>query len=91
MRIRWIALRVLLIAVSACSRNLQGASPAQAPSAPTTAAHGVPADQGFWATDGWRSAAPAEQGMGGAKLDAALAWAEHRKLALHRVLVIRHG
>jgi CubicO group peptidase (beta-lactamase class C family) len=44
-----------------------------------------------WPTNGWTTSTPSAQGMDGAKLDAALAAAQKQNLALHSMLVIRHG
>ena len=44
-----------------------------------------------WPTNGWATSTPSAQGMEGAKLDAALAAAQKQDLALHSMLVIRHG
>ena len=44
-----------------------------------------------WPTSGWAASTPSAQGMEGAKLDAALAAAQKQDLALHSMLVIRHG
>jgi CubicO group peptidase (beta-lactamase class C family) len=44
-----------------------------------------------WPTRGWRTSTPEAQGMDPAKLDAALDEVRQRDLALHAMLVIRHG
>ena len=44
-----------------------------------------------WPTNGWTTSTPSAQGMDGSRLDAALEAARKQKLALHAVLVIRHG
>jgi CubicO group peptidase (beta-lactamase class C family) len=40
---------------------------------------------------GWKSSAPAAQGMDGARLDAALEEARRENLALHGMVIVRHG
>jgi CubicO group peptidase (beta-lactamase class C family) len=45
----------------------------------------------YWPTNGWRTSAPSAQGVNGAELDAAIEAALKKRLALHGVLVIRHG
>jgi CubicO group peptidase (beta-lactamase class C family) len=53
---------------------------------------GRPAEaEAAWPTNGWQSSTPSAQGIDGSKLDAALAAARKQNLALHSVLVIRHG
>ena len=44
-----------------------------------------------WPTKGWLTSTPSAQGMDGSRLDAALDAAQKKGLALHAVLVIRHG
>jgi CubicO group peptidase (beta-lactamase class C family) len=44
-----------------------------------------------WPTKGWRTSTPSAQRMDGSKLDAALAFVQKQKLALHGMLVVRHG
>jgi len=45
----------------------------------------------IWPTKGWFSSSPEDQDVDGAKLQAALEFAGKQGLALHSVLVIRHG
>jgi CubicO group peptidase (beta-lactamase class C family) len=45
----------------------------------------------YWPTNGWRNSPPAAQGVNGAALNAAIDAAVKKDLALHGVLVIRHG
>jgi len=95
MKTPWIPLCALIVAVSACTGSRHDAPAAAqvtaAPVPPVAAAVSLPSGPDFWPTNGWRSAAPAEQGMDGGKLEAAMASAQEQKLALHAVLVIRHG
>ena len=50
-----------------------------------------PSAAGYWPTDGWRTAAPAEQGMDAAKLARMVDAVRQQKLGLFSLLVIRHG
>jgi CubicO group peptidase (beta-lactamase class C family) len=52
---------------------------------------GAPADPPHWPTRGWRTAAPASEGVDGARLEAMLAEIRAARLPVDSVTVVRHG
>ncbi len=59
--------------------------------APAAAPTLTPAPGVYWPTAGWRTSTPEEQGMDSQKLAQMLAAVAEQDLALHSLLVIRHG
>jgi CubicO group peptidase (beta-lactamase class C family) len=65
-------------------------SPTPTPTAPPVPGE-TPASRPYWPTQGWRTAAPAEQGMDAGKLALMLDAVRQQNLDLHSLLVIRNG
>jgi len=84
---------------TATARPSAATAPARTPTAAATAVLPTatagptltPATEAYWPTTGWRVSTPEEQGMDSQKLAEMLAAVEEQNLALHSLLVIRHG
>ena len=48
-------------------------------------------DPSYWPTNGWRTASPASEGMGGKRLDEMIAKIRAAKLPIDSVTIVRHG
>jgi CubicO group peptidase (beta-lactamase class C family) len=83
---RHLFLPILVVLSCSCSGRHPAPPPVGSPaSAPASEA------SAYWPTTGWRRTTPASQGMDGALLDAAREEASREGLALHGLLVVRHG
>jgi CubicO group peptidase (beta-lactamase class C family) len=84
-------LSALCLVLSACAK----ASPAETPaptelSAPTVTPDAAARGE-YWPTAGWRTSTPEEQGMDGQLIQQALDAVDRDGIALHSLLIIRHG
>jgi CubicO group peptidase (beta-lactamase class C family) len=87
-RSRWIR---LLVAGLGCVLAAACTSPGRQETTATTQAAAAPIQRDYWPTAGWRTAAPAQQGMDAAVLDDLDAIVPDGYPQVRSVLVVRHG
>jgi CubicO group peptidase (beta-lactamase class C family) len=87
-RSRWIR---LLVAGLGCVLAAACTSPDRQETTATSQAAAAPIQRDYWPTAGWRTAAPAEQGMDPAVLDDLDAIVPPGYPSVRSVLVVRHG
>jgi CubicO group peptidase (beta-lactamase class C family) len=94
-RSRWIRLLVVglgcVLAAACTSPDRQEATATTQEATATSQAAAAPIQRVYWPTAGWRTAAPAEQGMDAAILDDLDAIVPAGYPSVRSVLVVRHG
>jgi hypothetical protein len=94
-RSRWIRLLVVglgcVLAAACTSPDRQEATPTSQEATATSQASAAPIQREYWPTAGWRTAAPAEQGVDPAVLDDLDAIVPPGYPSVRGVLVVRHG
>ena len=74
-----ISISIFPMGIPGCTRPYQQAQPVPAPPAP------------YWPTNGWKKSTPEQQGMDSSILADAINTIRARGLALHSLLIVRHG